>query len=105
MPNRTYSRLGSLINGARKRKGLTQVRLADELGLSPNYVYRLEKGERRPSERQLYRLIDALGLEGPRKSEFEEASGWVNAQTLQSHPALRTVDRILTPELCIAGCT
>ena len=44
MPNRTYSRLGSLINGARKRKGLTQVRLADELGLSPNYVYRLEKG-------------------------------------------------------------
>ena len=96
MPDRPYSALGVLIQAARKRKGLTQERLAAELGLSTNYVYRLEKGERRPSERQLHRLIDALGLEGPSRSGFEEASGWVTDQTKRSHPALRSVEMVLT---------
>lgn len=95
MPDRPYSALGALIQSARRRKGLTQERLAAELGLSTNYVYRLEKGDRRPSERQLQRLIDSLGIEGPRRSEFEKVSGWVADQAQRSHPALRSVEMIL----------
>ncbi len=38
------------IQGFRKSVGLTQAQLAERLGVSPNYVYLMEKGVKVPSK-------------------------------------------------------
>lgn len=55
--------VGEAIRRARQEHGWTQAFLAEQAGLSPNYVARLERGELGPSLFVASRLCDALGIE------------------------------------------
>ena len=55
--------VGEAIRRARQEHGWTQAFLAEQAGLSPNYVARLERGELGPSLFVASRLCEALRLE------------------------------------------
>ncbi len=55
--------VGEAIRRARQEHGWTQAFLAEQAGLSPNYVARLERGELGPSLFVASRICDALGME------------------------------------------
>lgn len=50
------------IRGARKSAGLTQVELAEKVGVQPRQVQRIEAGEDFPSRVTLERLCEVLGI-------------------------------------------
>jgi transcriptional regulator with XRE-family HTH domain len=50
------------IRGARERRGLKQVELAQRAGLQPSAISQFENGQREPSPENLCRLADALGV-------------------------------------------
>jgi ribosome-binding protein aMBF1 (putative translation factor) len=54
--------VGEAIRAARQEHGWTQAFLADQAGLSPNYIARLERGELGPSLFVANRICDALGI-------------------------------------------
>ena len=54
---------GSMVLRRRKELGMTQSDLAQRVGVQPNYIVYLEKGERKPSDRTVLRMADALGLD------------------------------------------
>ncbi len=41
---------------------MTQSQVAGEIGVQPNYIAYLEKGERKPSDKTVRKVADALGL-------------------------------------------
>jgi Zn-dependent peptidase ImmA (M78 family)/transcriptional regulator with XRE-family HTH domain len=53
-------KLGERIALTRKRSGLTQAQLAEQIGVSRATLIAVEKGERRPEGRELVRLAEAL---------------------------------------------
>ena len=64
-----YKRIGSNIKKYRKEHGLTQQQLADKLGMSLNFIGKIEVGYDHPS---LYTLIDiSNSLEISLKDLFE----------------------------------
>lgn len=54
--------LGRAVRALRKERGLTLESLADQAGLSANYVGDAERGERNLSVRALWLLADGLGV-------------------------------------------
>lgn len=54
--------VGEAIRRARQEHGWTQAFLAEQAGLSPNYVARLERGELGPSLFVATRICDAVGI-------------------------------------------
>lgn len=52
--------LGQAIRTLREERDLTQESLADQAGMSPNYVGDTERGERNISVRALWLLADGL---------------------------------------------
>lgn len=60
MQARTF---GKMILRRRKELRLTQSQLAKRIGVQPNYIVYLEKGERKPSDRTVRKIADALGLD------------------------------------------
>lgn len=54
-------RIGRRLKALRKAKGLTAQDLADQLGVKPQYIYMIESGRARPTERRLKELATALG--------------------------------------------
>jgi transcriptional regulator with XRE-family HTH domain len=57
------SSFGALLRGRRLSLGWTQSKLANAIGVQPNYIVYLEKGSRRPSDKTVSRLADALELD------------------------------------------
>jgi len=55
--------VGEAIRRARQEHGWTQAFLAEQAGLSPNYVARLERGELGPSLFVASRICEALSIE------------------------------------------
>lgn len=55
--------VGEAIRRGRQEHGWTQAFLAEQAGLSPNYIARLERGELGPSLFVANRICDALGME------------------------------------------
>jgi transcriptional regulator with XRE-family HTH domain len=49
MEDSPWSNFGEWLQRTRRRQGLSQASLADLLGFTPNYIWRLEKGKRHPS--------------------------------------------------------
>lgn len=41
---------------------MTQSQVAGDIGVQPNYIVYLEKGERKPSDKTVRKVADALGL-------------------------------------------
>lgn len=62
MPNDVLSVLGARIKAARKERGLTQERLAEQVGLSTRHIANVEKGDTNPSFEVLSTLVKALGV-------------------------------------------
>lgn len=60
---RTTETFGAMVLRRRKELGLTQSDLAQRIGVQPNYIVYLEKGERKPSDRTVLRTADALGID------------------------------------------
>ncbi|MCA9537853.1 MAG: helix-turn-helix transcriptional regulator [Myxococcales bacterium] len=62
-PLRRHESFGEILYRRRKELGLTQSVLAARIGVQPNYIVYLEKGERRPSDRTVRRMAEALQLD------------------------------------------
>jgi Zn-dependent peptidase ImmA (M78 family)/transcriptional regulator with XRE-family HTH domain len=56
-------RLGERLAAARKRAKRTQAQVAETLGLSRTTVVAIEKGERRPSNAELIKLAEVVGID------------------------------------------
>lgn len=54
--------LGERLSDARKRAKLTQAQLAEKLGVARTTVVAIEKGERRPTNAELVKLADVVGV-------------------------------------------
>jgi HTH-type transcriptional regulator, cell division transcriptional repressor len=54
---------GARIERARQRKGLSVGAVAAAVGVSAATVYAWENGDKRPRDRNLFRLADVLGVE------------------------------------------
>jgi transcriptional regulator with XRE-family HTH domain len=53
--------LEEVLRGLRRRRGITQKQVADEAGVSPAAIARIEKGDRRPSLQMLGKLAPVFG--------------------------------------------
>jgi len=71
----------------RARKGISGNRLAEVLGISPQYYYNLEKGNKRLNEDHIRALSaylnvsanDILGLPGPNEDDLPALDSWKQA--------------------------
>lgn len=70
--------LGRVIRTLRKAKGWTQIRLAEESGMSRNAIIKLEHGEREPHASTIDKVARALGV------DLYELAGVRLAGTLRS---------------------
>ncbi|SRR5579885_1942148 len=61
MEDATWNDFRGWLQGVRKRQGLSQEKLAELMGCTQNYIWRLEKGERCPSKE----FLRLLGYELP----------------------------------------
>jgi transcriptional regulator with XRE-family HTH domain len=58
-----FETFGAILLRRRKELGLTQSQLAQRIGVQPNYIVYLEKGERKPSDRTVMKIARALELD------------------------------------------
>ena len=58
----TKSNVGSVILQLRTERGLTQVELAEEVGISRSYLAGVERGRYHPSLKILFRIAEVLGV-------------------------------------------
>jgi transcriptional regulator with XRE-family HTH domain len=64
MSPKDTTKLGAAIRRHREAAGLTQLALANQIGVPASTIFRLEKGEfGRPDPNKLARLAEALGIE------------------------------------------
>lgn len=54
--------LGDIIKNAREKSGMTIEALANKLGITERYMYRLENEGKKPSFEVLYRLVRELSI-------------------------------------------
>lgn len=62
-PSSTTVEISKTVQARRKSLGVTQAQLADLAGVSPKFVYDLEKGKPSVSLDRVLLVISALGLE------------------------------------------
>ena len=87
--------LGERVVWARKRKGISQERLATAIGTTRRHMIRIEKGQtRRPNDSLIERIAEATGQEPSfftaDDEDEEESEGSVPADLLH---ALRVIRR------------
>jgi transcriptional regulator with XRE-family HTH domain len=70
MEDATWNDFGGWLQGVRKRQGLSQEKLAELMGCTQNYIWRLEKGERCPSKEFLRLLGHELPLTASEKQQL-----------------------------------
>ncbi|MCK6574858.1 helix-turn-helix transcriptional regulator [Myxococcota bacterium] len=108
---RATETFGTMVLRRRKELGLTQSDVAQRVGVQPNYIVYLEKGERKPSDRTVLRMADALGIDrgdlylaaNPDLREFLNISDGNEVQLAEMSGGLRalTEDRALCDRLAI----
>ena len=57
-----YVEIGARIRAERKRKGWTQVKLAEQIGVSSMLISFYENGSKRPSLENLLRICQMFGI-------------------------------------------
>lgn len=62
MEDSPWSDFGEWLQRARRRQGLSQAKMAELMGCTQNYIWRLEKGERHPSKEFLRLLRHEMPL-------------------------------------------
>lgn len=60
--NRDYQLLLAVLKAARKRVGVTQIKLAERLGNTQTFVSKCERGERRIDAVELVEFAEAMGI-------------------------------------------
>lgn len=60
--HKTYETLGDIIKTAQQRAGITNEELADKVGVSERYIYRIENEGKKPSFDVLYKLVRELSI-------------------------------------------
>ena len=75
-------KLGNMIRDARTKKGMTQAALAEQAGISPSDVGKIERGEKEPAQDVLKRMAKALGV--TQKSLLDAASGTTSGKKTSS---------------------
>jgi len=55
--------IGKQIKERRNNLRVTQADLAELAGVSPNTLYKIERGQANPSVRILFKILDVLGLQ------------------------------------------
>ena len=55
--------IGKQIKERRNNLRVTQADLAELAGVSPNTLYKIERGQANPSVRILFKMLDVLGLQ------------------------------------------
>ena len=63
----------------REQYQLTQARLAQEVGVSEQYIYYIEAGERRPSPEIAQKIADTLGFHWTRFFSDDQADALLSA--------------------------
>lgn len=61
-PSSVYSTLRECLKGAREQSGLTQVQLAEAMGVAQSDISKIERGERRLDVVELVYVCRALGI-------------------------------------------
>lgn len=56
------SKVGKKVKWERTKRGLSQEKLAELSGISPNYVGDIERGSSSPTLEVVYRISQALGM-------------------------------------------
>jgi transcriptional regulator with XRE-family HTH domain len=82
--------IGKRIQGARERKGWTQLQFALEAGVSPSSIQRWEAGKL-PRVRELMRVADLLGIDAETLVEPEGAS----ESDEETHARLDRIEQVL----------
>jgi transcriptional regulator with XRE-family HTH domain len=85
-------KLGGAIAAQRRALKLTQERLAERLGTSPEWISQVERGVGRPSVDMLLKLADALGV--PVCALVETASGGPRAPGSDAVELITLIRRI-----------
>lgn len=62
MPNINYNLIGERIRIERKKQKLTQAQLAEQTGLSTNYIGCIECGSKQGSFHAYFEIVSALGI-------------------------------------------
>lgn len=62
--------LGAELRHLRKAKGLSLIKLGEQVGMDKNTISRNERGERVPSETEVASILGALGVVGNRRREL-----------------------------------
>lgn len=101
----TVQTFGAILFRRRKELHLTQSRVAGMIGVQPNYIVYLEKGERRPSDKTVRRVAEALDLDkadlylaaNPQVREFlnlDDDQKWVRDELPEGLQALAADDTL-----------
>lgn len=61
-PNPRLAAFGAAVRELRKSRGISQERLADEVGIHRTYIGGVERGERNVSLLNIWRIAVALGV-------------------------------------------
>lgn len=73
-----------LLREARNRANLTQLELAERVGIDNSYISKIEKGGDPPARDKVLAIIDALGITDAReRTRFLLAAGCANASDLK----------------------
>jgi transcriptional regulator with XRE-family HTH domain len=79
---------GAMLRRLRLEADLSQELLAERARMSVDAISTLERGTRRSPQRQtLALLVDALGLDGARRKEFEAAAARTPSERTRGRPA------------------
>lgn len=57
-----HETLGKIIKSARQHSGLTMEELAEQIGVTERYLYRIENEDKKPSYDVLYKLVRVLSI-------------------------------------------
>lgn len=78
----TKELFGIRLRAYRKQKGMTIERLAEQVGVSPNYLGDIERGNKLPSMGTLIRLVNELDISADEllKDEINRADYLIDAE-------------------------
>lgn len=89
---------GKLLREAREAAGLTRTELGHRISLDASHIYRLEAGDRRPSQDSVIVLAEALATDGEAMSKWLTAAGYETIPDLAPYRAVvRTRGAVRSP--------
>ena len=94
---------GEFLVAKRREKGMTSARITDAVGISAGYYCDIEKGRRRPPDKEiLSRIVSALQLEGVEVDTFYDLAGKARDETPQDLPEYINENQIVRVALRLA---